>query len=507
MSLSGSDSYDGTEATHTTGNTGPWLTTKHAVKCGDVIIAAAGNYTNQLNQGFGAVTDCPSTSGGIDGTGGIYFATVLCGGPDLESCKIDPGQNNIAVDISQASNWAVEGFKGTTDGADINNHVAAAFDADGATLGYSPVVINTYHHNAFINDVSYNSADGFGSDSNDYIAFVGDIAQNSVQSNPNNWWCVAAFDIVGPGTTDTNPGTHFLFYGNFSYNNTVGCPQGEPADGEDYMFDSFDTNAAAGQAVALDNMGWLAMHANFQLTNWNTHPTAAAIYLLNNTLYGGSQEDDNTQWTGSGISVGGTTPTNGPYWGGVTILNNISQPNLAWVGNNIGNGEPVYALGTNGNLTDVTIGGTGNENYFNGLATLCRGNYCLPSTEPYGAASWGTLADLGTNFYTDPALRNTADLVNNRVGVPNCSGFTNTSACMGYDSTTGTLTTPSAISDLQPTASGTSAKGYQLPSTTCVTSGSVYQYYPSWLKGIVYLHWNGSSITENTGLVTKPCGM
>ena len=28
-----------------------------------------------------------------------------------------------------------------------------------------------------------------------------------------------------------------------------------------------------------------------------------------------------------------------------------------------------------------------------------------------------------------------------------------------------------------------------------------------WLKGIVYLQWNGSSLTENGDLVTKPCNM
>lgn len=38
-----------------------------------------------------------------------------------------------------------------------------------------------------------------------------------------------------------------------------------------------------------------------------------------------------------------------------------------------------------------------------------------------------------------------------------------------------------------------------------VVSG--FTLYPAWLKGIVYLQWNGTSLTENSGLVTKPCGM
>ena len=78
---------------------------------------------------------------------------------------------------------------------------------------------------------------------------------------------------------------------------------------------------------------------------------------------------------------------------------------------------------------------------------------------------------------------------------------------MGWNANTAVLTTPSVISDLVPTASGTAGKGYQLPSITCITTGPVASDYPTWLKGIVYLHWNGTSITENAGLVTKPCGM
>ena len=55
--------------------------------------------------------------------------------------------------------------------------------------------------------------------------------------------------------------------------------------------------------------------------------------------------------------------------------------------------------------------------------------------------------------------------------------------------------------DVKPTLAPTTM-GYQPPGA-CAPDA----YYPAWLKGIVYLHWNGSVITENTGLVNKPCGM
>ena len=42
--------------------------------------------------------------------------------------------------------------------------------------------------------------------------------------------------------------------------------------------------------------------------------------------------------------------------------------------------------------------------------------------------------------------------------------------------------------------------GYQQP-TSCGPDG----LYPTYLKGIVYLHWDGTSLTEVKGLLTKPC--
>ena len=75
-------------------------------------------------------------------------------------------------------------------------------------------------------------------------------------------------------------------------------------------------------------------------------------------------------------------------------------------------------------------------------------------------------------------------------------------ACMGWNANTQTLKNPSVIYDLTP-SSTYAAKGYQKPSVTCTANA----LYPTWLKGIVYLHWNGTSLTENADLVTTPCGL
>src|SRR5215470_300105 len=64
----------------------PWCSPNHSVVCGDVIVSAPGNYSSVNMGNWGAVKNCPSTSGGIDGNGQIYFAVLLCGGADLEAC-------------------------------------------------------------------------------------------------------------------------------------------------------------------------------------------------------------------------------------------------------------------------------------------------------------------------------------------------------------------------------------------------------------------------------------
>jgi hypothetical protein len=90
---------------------GAWATAHHNVNCGDVIIALAGSYTKSFGiNNWGAVSNCPSTSGGIDGTGGVYFAIVQCAGPYITSCPINGGGAEAAR--TDASNWAMERFWG-----------------------------------------------------------------------------------------------------------------------------------------------------------------------------------------------------------------------------------------------------------------------------------------------------------------------------------------------------------------------------------------------------------
>ena len=188
ISPTGSDSNSGLTAATA------WATPNHTgLVCGDVIIAAPGAY----NTGFvywNNPSNCPSTSGGIDGNGGIYFAVVLCGGAHVGDCSMNFAGNGMIVN---ANNWAIEGWQVTSS---AGYAFLALANATNTTI---------IHHVAFINDIASNSHDGFvtgdgGKNHNvpgngvDQFAVVGDIAYNSNQDPI----CVAAIDDAGPANYD-----------------------------------------------------------------------------------------------------------------------------------------------------------------------------------------------------------------------------------------------------------------------------------------------------------------
>ncbi len=482
MSPTGSDSNSGTSPSS------PWATPNHPVSCGDVIIAAPGSY-GSIGY-FGNVSNCPSTSGGIDGTGGIYFAVLLCGGTDLTGCP--DGGETIA-----ASNWAVEGFSAT-------NPTGFCHLADGSATDTTQ-----YAFIAFINDIAHNCADGFTTGDGgknhdvpgngiDEFAVVGSIAWNA-NLDPI---CVGAIDDPGPSPSYPFSGTHVIYYGSFAISNLQanGC---YGHDGEGMFFDTWDAHGFTGQGVIENNI--VVQSALFGIaifTQSNNSIAAGANYVVSNTVFSNNATTiSNMSDAGSNvgdinIQIGNTIP--------IYLYNNISRSNYATVGGQAGGG-PVYALGLGVLGNNVVVGDTGvnpanSQNIFYGLQTTCPST-CLPSSTVAYVESYGN--SLGLNVYEDPAFANMTDLLANRVGNPTCAGFVNTTQCMGWNANTKALTTLSVIGDLIPSASGTTGKGYQLPSTICASN----PLYPTWLKGVVYLQWSGSALTENAGLVNKPCGL
>jgi hypothetical protein len=475
MSATGSDSNSGTSSSS------PWATPNHSqLVCGDVIIAAPGAYPNlgiSTNPGT-----CPSTSGGIDGTGGIYFVTVLCS--TSFACTIsDSGGAIGGIDVS-ANNWAFEGWYLSGTGASGTG--GRSFQADACASGTTIL-----HHIAFVNDISANAEMGYGindcalnhnvpGNGTDYWAVVGSIAMNSA-ADPI---CLAAIDAAGPTNYDKGSGTHIFFGGDFSYANRTTCG----SDVEGMMFDTWDAHGFTGQGVIEQSMVWDNDRNGIQLFYQGINPTSPVIQIFNNTLYANDVGQDDGE---SGGALNLQASVSSMPWE-MSIYNNISRTSEAQGAN----GGYLYAALTGGGY-NVTWGGAGIQNIFKGSATSCTGS-CDPGDNVV-AYNGGPI---GTNTYVDPAFANTSDLLSNQSATPNCSGSTNVAACMGWNYATQTARVPSVISDLTPTASGMAGKGYQPPGA-CTAD----PYYPTWLKGIVYLQWNGSSITENAGLLTKPCGL
>ncbi|HVX56455.1 MAG TPA: hypothetical protein VHA37_01875 [Candidatus Saccharimonadales bacterium] len=454
--------------------------------CGDVIIAAAGTYTDIAPTH--SPSSCPSTSGGIDGTGGIQFAVVLCGGTDLEACQVSNSSGN-AVELEDVDNWAIEGFKVTNGGSN-----GRAFESKNCETSGS-----ASHHHAFINNIAYNTAQAFGmndcgdasSKSVDYWFVVGNIAQNGAQDGI----CLAAIDAVGPGVLDNNSGTHFYMYNNFSYAH-VNTDCRTVSDTEAFMLDTVDFHDVNSTFVVANNIGYDSDRMGLQLYWQDYSSDTPTVKVYNNTFF-----QNNTHTGGENLD------------GEININNNGGSPALPWtviMQNNIAY-QPLTSSSGGGNVTafalygaanSFTNGGSGSENFFKASNTSCIADFCDTG---YNAEvfSPGTSAMLGTNTYTNPAFTNTSDLLANQIGVPNCSGFENVTQCMGYDAVTGTLTTPSVISDLTPTASGSTSKGFQRPTMSCSSNAD----FPTALKGIVYLHWTGSIVEQRAGLANVPCGM
>src|SRR5271166_295124 len=196
----------------------PWLTPNHlGIVCGDVIIAATGAYSSASFDSYGAgssvwgtVGSCPSTSGGIDGTGGVYTATLVCA--TAFGCTINATTAD-GVNIDK-SNWAVEGFTAT-------NASIECFGALPLNSTYTMAYV------AFINNIGTNCglaaqySGGYHASTNgvDEFAIVGGIAFNGSESNSE---CGSGLSINTPSNVNSLAGTHIFVSQSFSYGNIDG---------------------------------------------------------------------------------------------------------------------------------------------------------------------------------------------------------------------------------------------------------------------------------------------
>jgi hypothetical protein len=437
-----------------------WLTPNHSVKCGDVIYAQPGTYSGSaiLWQVQGAVTQCPSTAGGIDGKGGVFFAQIIC--QTAFSCSAASPQPGLSAIKITASNWAVAGWNLTS------------ANQDSGCGSINPVTATTIHHSAFINNICNGSyAQGFGSNphsankGSDYQAYVGNLAYNSAKGTD---LCFSGLSVYDPVNYDTKAGTHIFIAGNVSWGNThPACQSNNNTDGngiilDDWGGDQMGQSAYSGTGVVKNNIAFDNYGSGISVGGNST--TSAPIKIYNNTLYGNSQ---NTLSGYGGIPslflvyVRGSAP--------VSVYNNIIHSNIfsykASGAVNKGATEYVYAL----------------QAYASTSAAKVYANYIYNSASPNGYVYDNSPASpafqVGQNTMADASLANPP--AHNAIGAPNCSGSTLTTKCMAQ-----------VISRFA--SKRAPSYGYQPPSSSCVQDAD----YPTWLKGVV-----------PDGLISKQCGM
>jgi hypothetical protein len=245
----GSDSNNGTSAGT------PWLTPKHAVNCGDVILAAPSTAyvaTNFHGSSWGKVT-CPA---------GNNVAWLKCA--TFDACKIsvtDGSTYGMAVSMPY---WGVQGWEITI--------TRDSLDGAGC-ITVSPSFMNgdlEVHHVIIANNVINVCSGGGGIITGhggsvttgwDYVAFIGNIVYNAANGSSTSG-CFSGLDLFEPGPLlDSVPGTHIYAAGNFSFGNidnnpcNTGGGVGAPSDGEGLIIDTPDLG---GGGVGIATPVWTA---------------------------------------------------------------------------------------------------------------------------------------------------------------------------------------------------------------------------------------------------------
>ena len=506
LSPTGDDNnYDGLSPTYTSGTHGPWFSPNHAVQCGDVIIAKAAAYTAGTwgtafgTNNWGVVSNCPSNSGGLDGSGGIQFAILLCAGPKLGACTVNGGTG--AALRPDKSHWAVEGFV-VSQNADAGEGCASATsEADNDVTLYT----------AFINDMAVHCGlQGFGSfgwatnSGADMTAVVGTITYDASPSLTSGV-CGSGISMIPANGSVTSSGTHIFVAGNFGYRN-INAPSGAGCntDGEGVIFDSWSCLGATAyqyQGVVEQNVWWGNGSSGFEaFPNCTERLDKSKVYVFGNTSYGNLQDpqhglpNDKTNTSPVGelvLQKIAPTVSDGTIY---SITNNIFMSIMANAGGDTSApyGAAVNIWTENSTMPSVDV----------------SGNYIYQSVTSYGIAphssaganntdvnigstSYTNTFPLGTNTYADPVFASPGGLPTTE---PDCSAYDNTTDCM--------LTGYGIYTHLTPTASGAVSKGYHPPGA-CAPD----PYFPTWLVGIVYLHWTGTGVVQRGGLITKPCGV
>lgn len=419
LSPSGNDSNNGLSGAYS------WASPNHSLNCGDVIIGAAGWYSNaNFYTGKWGHVNCPANNN---------VAWLKCG--TFDTCKIyASGNQGMWVDKSY---WGVQGWEV---GTNANDTYGTCFLA--APNWSNPVTI---HHIIFANDIANGCAQsGFAAINRgyagvDYFTVIGSVAFNAAQGSNT---CASGISVLQPVQSDTAAGTHIYVAGNFSYANMEPnvCNGGSPTDGEGIIFDNFDGHQSGiasywSQAVAFSNIVIGNGSKGVEVNGNQAGAYHASIWLNQNTVWGNNAAANQT-WLGCAeISV-------------VSSKNVHSFGNLASTKSATGcGGNQIYAM--------AVAAGDGSDTADNNFAFGYNGN----NTFVWDVGSFFWNGD--NHFNISPAFR-----YPNVPGSPNCGGTANVAACMA-----------SLVNDFAPTSANSINYGYQKPLSYSVAD----PLFPRWL--------------------------
>lgn len=558
--LANSGGSDGNAGTSTGA---AWNTANHAVNCGDEIVVQSGTYSARFFQNFGTVT-CGangSTSGGVGGAGGVFTANLVCAVP--YACISD----GIWVN---KSNWSVQGFTVSDVSSNTAVAMRATPTGAGTTLSYVAFINNvctgaslacfygggstdatkSVDEFALIGNVAFNGSQSSGqcgsglsintplavdSFAGTHIAVIGNYAYGNINgicgansgghgafSTDNGGTGSGSSTVIVASATGmlagfpigvqnaagivitgisqpnwiTSISTNTLTLNTVTSGtiaNGASIATGLTTDGEGLIFDTWDSNAYAKQAYVSQNVFW-GNGGNGMVLLCNSACAAGLnITVDHNTVYGNLQDYKHSSW-GAEFNFN----TGASFAGTFTITNNIVEASVITPtgspstfknvgGTNVGMGNSVVSAILN-------PGYTVNGNFFKSAAsaTCPTGSTCNGASNDVSYFNGANYAS-GNTFGTSSGMAAPGSLPTT---APNCSGQTNVRQCM---------VAAGVVADVVPSG-GAASLGFQ-PIGTCGPDSK----WPTWVNYLAYHsvsgYANGATITLNSGLVAKPCGV
>ncbi len=405
----------------------PWLSPKHSLNCGDVILArpSTAYNSNNFNAGHWGNVSCP---------GGNNVAWLKCS--TFDACKIWSSNEGINIDHSF---WGVQGWE-----------VTVADGTNGFCFGAAPSNANwvNIHHIIFANNIANGcqaggfSAYNWGTSGVDYISIVGNIAYNAIKGSAQ---CYNAISVYQPVQWDWVSGTHIYIADNIAWNNyqPYYCGGVQAWGGNGIIFDTFDGSGSGlptygAQAVAKNNIVVGNGGHGIEVQNNVRGSYHALIYLMNNTSWG-NEEDYQQQPNNLCAEILLNSAYNVRESFNLAVTRSATQCA----------GNPIYALSAYNINTSVWI--------YDNFAVGYNGQH----TFKYAAG--GFVYDknniLGQQAYLQNAYTPSA---------PYCSGTANVSSCMGW-----------LMTNFTPNASSAKSRGHQWPGTKPYDS-----LFPRWLCSV-----------------------